>query len=320
MILIIIVLPLFIIRSCSVETEEIPHEAEQEKIKIQVFISKEDIIKEMDLEEYVKGVVAAEMPAEFGIEALKAQAVAARTYAVGRMKKIYVPKEDTHNGAHICTDFSHCQAWISKDEAINNWGIAKGRNYWRKIEKAVSETESIIITYENRIINPLYHSNSGGKTENASEVWGGEEVPYLKSVVSRGEESNPFYKATIRINIEDFYSTIESKYPDIEFDSEDILSSIEILEYTTGGRVKTIEIGSIQMKGTEFRQLFSLRSANFTIDKINENIIEITTIGNGHGVGMSQWGANYLSKNGCNFEEIIKYYYSDVKLQKIKNH
>jgi len=320
MILIIIILPLFIVRSCSIEEDQHPPEKEKDdKIKILLYLYKQDKIQEMDLEEYVKGVVAAEMPADFGIEALKAQAVAARTYALGRMQKIYVPKEDTHKGADICTDFSHCQAWISKEEAMKGWGIARGPFNWRKIEKAVSETENIIITYEDKIINPVYHSNSGGRTENANEVWEGKEVPYLKSVISRGEESSPSYKTTIHISSEDFCNTLKSKYPDIELDSENLLDSINVLGYTTGGRVDKIKLGNVEIKGTEFRQLFSLKSANFKIEQGNEGNIKITNLGNGHGVGMSQWGENYLSKNGGNFEEIIKYYYTGVELKKINN-
>jgi stage II sporulation protein D len=316
-IMIIIVLPFFIVKSCSTETEELPPIKQQEGMKIQVFLNKENKIEEMYLEDYIKGVVAAEMPASFGIEALKAQTIAARTYALGRIEKVYVPKEDTHSGAHVCTDFGHCQAWISKEDAIANWGRAQGRNNWRKIEIAVYETENIIITYNSKIINPVYHSNSGGRTENSEEVWEGIGEPYLKSVVSRGEESSLSYKTITEISFKDFCTILKKQYPDIEVDDKDPLSCIEILSYTTGGRVNMLKIGNIELKGTEFRKIFSLKSANFKMEGSKKDIIKVTNFGNGHGVGMSQWGANYLSKYGANCEEIIKYYYTGVELQKI---
>lgn len=320
MLVVIILLPFLIVRGCSREEEPPEEIAEKpEEVMIKVYISSEDRVAEMPLEEYLKGVVAAEMPAEFELEALKAQAVAARTYAYGRMKKIYVPKEDTHKGADICTDFAHCQAWVSEEEARKKWGIFKASRYWSKIEKAVDETAGILLIYDGKIINPVFHANSGGKTENAEDVWAGSNAPYLRSVVSNGEEASAQYKYTVSINIEDFVSTLKKEYPDIKLNEKDVLSDIEILDYTEGNRVKTMRIGNIELKGTEFRKLFSLRSANFTIEKGDKNTLRITTIGNGHGVGMSQWGANYLAKNGGVFEEILKYYYQGIDFTTISD-
>ncbi|MCX7749085.1 MAG: stage II sporulation protein D [Clostridia bacterium] len=314
MIIIIILLPLLIVKGCSVQNEPSLPNPTGKDIMIKVYFVSDNEVKNVPLEEYVKEVVAAEMPADFEIEALKAQAVAARSYAYGRMLKLYGSKENNHQGADVCTDSGHCQAWVSKENAKKNWSIFSASKNWNKIERAVKETEGIILVYDTKVINPLFHSNSGGRTENAEEVWDGVQVPYLRSVFSYGEDSCSEYKTTVEIPVTDFIQKLKGKYPDSQVDEEDILQDIEFLGYTTGNRVKTIRIGSVTMKGTEFRQLFSLRSANFSIECDDNSLIKITTVGNGHGVGMSQWGANFLAKTGGGYQEILKYYYEGVKL------
>lgn len=319
MFMVLIVLPLLIVKSCDITNENGVSKNGKLQLKIKVYIASQKKVVEMPLEEYVKGVVAAEMPAEFGMEALKAQAVAARTYAIGRMEKIFTSKEDVHDGADVCTDSGHCQAWESKKDAMKGWGFFKGLKYWSKIERAVKETENIVIEYNQKVINPLFHSNSGGKTEDAEDVWDGVEVPYLKSVISRGEENNADYENYILISKKDFCSKFKEKYPNIKLTQKEPLKDLKIINYTVGGRVKTIKFGNLTLKGTEFRKLFSLKSAKFKIEQKDKDTLKITTLGNGHGVGMSQWGANYLSKNGGSYEEIIKYYYKGVELNTIKN-
>lgn len=316
---VVILLPMLIIKGCGPDVVEEPPAREIEEIRIKVYIASEDRVEDMYLEEYLKGVVAAEMPAEFETQALMAQAVAARTYAYGRMMKIYTPKDDKHSGADICTDSLHCQAWVSKADAIKKWSIFSAGRNWRKIENAVAETKDIIITYNGAVINPVYHSNSGGMTENAEEVWGGKAVPYLRSVPSGGEEDSPAYMREVSFKIADFCGILKKEFENIKLDEKDILKGIKILERTGSGRVKTIRVGNVDLKGTEFRRLFSLRSANFNVEKDGKDKLKITAIGNGHGVGMSQWGANYLAGNGATFEEIIKYYYTGVELDRIKD-
>jgi stage II sporulation protein D len=284
------------------------------EIEIRVYVKSEDKVEKMELEEYITGVVAAEMPAEFAFEALKAQAIAARTYAYGRLKGIYRSIDNAHEDADICTDFTHCQAWISKEEAMRQWEASNAGAYWDKIKKAVEETKGIILLYGGMVANPVFHSNSGGKTENAEEVWNVSPVGYLQSVVSEGEDLSPVFKTVVKISPEEFHNTLKEKYPDIKLDKNNIAGEISILEYTEGGRVKRMKIGNKEIKGTEFRGLFSLRSANFELGKDEDGMIEITTYGNGHGVGMSQWGANNLANNGKSWEEIVKYYYAGIEI------
>lgn len=341
MVVIIIILPMFIVKSCSFTTtgEKAPKsvnredqsmnekqgltqgksEYEGDRVKISVYIEPEDKVEEMWLEEYVTGVVAAEMPAEFAFEALKAQAVAARTYAYGRLKGIYKDKDDIHANADICADFKHCQAWVSKEEALERWDSSSADEYWNKIKKAVEETKGIIILYQGVIANPVFHSSSGGRTENAEEVWDVDPVDYLKSVISKGEEASPSFETILKMSTSEVYKTLKENYPDMKANQNNIFEEMKILERTYGGRVKTIKVGNIEMKGTDFRRIFSLSSANFELSKNKDGMIEITTYGNGHGVGMSQWGANSMAKSGKTWEEIIKYYYLGVELDTISN-
>lgn len=336
MTMVIVVLPLIIVRGCSTVAEELiplddnqppPEEIEEkdevlydEVLYLDVYIANKDKIKKMPLEEYLIGVVAAEMAVDFEIEALKAQAVAARTYAYGRMKKIYAnTNADAHNGADVCTDSGHCQAWIDKADALKKWGEKNGEKNWDKIKRAVTETKDIIISYEKKVINPLYHANSGGATENSENVWEGVEVPYLKSVKSKGEDACSNYEVITTFKEEDFISAFKSELPDLQIDSENIIDQIEILNRTDSERVDKIKVGDVTLKGTDFRRILDLRSTNFSIEEGETGEINITTIGHGHGVGMSQWGANHLAKDGKNFKEIIKYYYKGVTLDNIQN-
>lgn len=317
MLITIIVLPLLIVKGFQVAPEVIKPSGVEKDINIRLFIKAENIIKEIPIEEYVKGVVAAEMPAEFEPEALKAQAVAARTYAYSRYKKLYITDDHAHDDADVCTDYAHCQAWVSKQEAMDRWGSETAEGYWGKIEKAVDDTKGIIITYDNSIINPVFHSNSGGRTENSEDVWSGSAVPYLKSVVSEGEDASSEYKSEVLLTDKEFYDKLKGQYPDIQLNEKDVLKDTKIIDYTEGTRVKDIKVGNITIKGTDFRTLFGLKSALFNVERDAGGKVKITVTGNGHGVGMSQWGANYMAKKGSSYEDIIEYYYTGVALSAI---
>jgi len=310
--LVIVILPFLIVRGCG-HTDIDNTNDNKDGLKINVYIAKENRVEEMYLEEYIKGVVAAEMPVTFDIEALKAQAVAARTYTLSKMEQYSKSREDAHKGADVCSDHAHCQAWISKTDAAKKWSFFSRSKNWSKINSAVESTEGIIITYNGKITTPFFHSNSGGKTENYEDVWEGSSIPYLKSVESPGEDVSPEFKATVSFESDEFKEKLIESYPEIELKKSRLTEDIKIMDYTKGGRVKTLQIGNVKLKGTDFRKIFSLRSANFTINE-DKGKIYITTVGYGHGVGMSQWGANNMAKNGNSYEEIIKYYYTGVDL------
>jgi len=251
-------------------------------------------INELEINEYLIGVIASEMPASFNIEALKAQAIVARTYA---LKRISENKK--------LTDTVSTQSYKDNNELKIIWGNNFNK-YYTKIKEAVMSTEDIVLMYNNNYIDAVYHSTSNGKTEDAINVWGND-IPYLKSVDSNTDINASSYKRDVSFSYEklsNILNTPITKYSDF------------ILERNSSGRINNVKINNIDIKGTTFRSLLSLRSTDFTIELTDEKII-ITTFGYGHGVGMSQYGANGLANLGYSYEKILKHYYQGVTLKKI---
>ncbi len=265
-------------------------------------------IEEIKLDEYLCNVVSAEMPVDFEMEALKAQAVVARTYT---MYKI-IHNAGKHEGADICDSASCCQAWVTKDYRLSKWDEDKKNDNWNKICTAVNETIGKIITYNNEPINAFFHSNSGGTTEIPLNVWGGSGYPYLQVVETLGEDEYSQYKSELVISNQELLSKLKEKYNDIQINFDE-LNSIEVLERTESGRVRTIKFGNKNLSGVETRTILGLRSTNFEVITEGENI-KFNVIGYGHGVGMSQTGADALAKQGYNFEDIIKHFYTGVEI------
>ncbi|KNF09705.1 stage II sporulation protein D [Gottschalkia purinilytica] len=281
--------------------------------KIKVYNEKTKKVEEIGLEEYVVGVVSSEMPAAFHEEALKAQAVAARTYAISRVEKFKNGHPD-HPQAPLCTGV-HCQAWMSKEELKQVHGDKWMEEYWGKLQAAVNDTKGELITYNGQLISePLFHSTSGGKTEASEEVFAAAH-PYLKSVTSPYEEEAPKFKSVITMTFEEFIKKIKGKYPKVNITKENVTEKIKVSEKTSTGRIKKLVIDGNTIDGTVFRNLFGLNSTNFKINLSKDNI-KIQTLGYGHGVGMSQWGANGMGKNGKNYKEILKHYYTGVDIKK----
>lgn len=266
--------------------------------------------EKIPLDEYLYGVVSAEMPASFEEEALKAQAVVARTYTLYKIQNNNGKHKDQN--ADICDSASCCQAWISKEDRFDKWNEDERESNWNKIVNAVNGTQGKIVTYNGQVINAFFHSNSGGTTETPVNVWGGSGYPYLQAVQTDGEDAYSQYKSEVTLSKEEFVEKITAEHKDfkIDFSQKDC---IKIKEYTDGNRVKNIQIGNLELSGVEVRNLFSLRSANFIVS-INEDNIKFEVIGYGHGVGMSQTGADSLAKQGKNYEEIIKHYYTGVEI------
>lgn len=282
--------------------------------KIKLLHNSTGEVEELDLDTYLLGVVSSEMPANFEEEALKAQAIVARTYTLYK-----IINGSKHENADICDDSKCCQAWITKEDRLNKWNEEERESNWKKIEKAVNSTKGKIIMYEGKPINAFFHSNSGGITDTASSVWGGTNYPYLQSVETSGEDAYTQYSSEITVSKEEFISKIKEYHSDfqIDFNKE---NQIEILEYTEGDRIKTIKVGNLNLSGVEIRNIFGLKSARFEVKIEGENI-KFNVIGYGHGVGMSQTGADSLAKQGKNCEEIIKHYYTGVEIVEInENH
>ncbi|NLY45598.1 MAG: stage II sporulation protein D, partial [Tissierella sp.] len=266
--------------------KEEPMVVEEKKVdRIKVYNTNTKKTESMPLDEYVKGVVAAEMPAAFHIEALKAQAIAARTYAISRSIKFENGHPD-HPDAPLCTK-EHCQAYLSLDDLQKIHGDSWVEDYWGKIEEAVDSTESLVIYYEGELVEPLYHSTSGGMTEDAINVFA-VDSPYFKAVESPYEEGSPRFRTVLNLTVDEFINKLKNKYPNIKIDKDNFHEKIKLVEKTGSGRVKKIAIDNEIINGRDIRDLYGLDSTNFTIvfDK-KLSLIEIETYGYGHGVGMS---------------------------------
>lgn len=268
-------------------------------------------VEQVKIDDYLCNVVSAEMPADFDNKALEAQAIVARTYTVFKILN------KKHSNADICDSSTCCQAWISKEDRLSRWTEDKRESNWEKISKAVKNTTGKIITYNNQPINAFFHSNSGGITEIPVNVWGGTGYPYLQSVQTSGEEGYTQYASEIEFSEEELTNKLKEKYSDISIDfSND--DEIKILEYTESKRVKTVKFGNHQISGVEARTILGLKSTNFEISK-NNGKIKFSVKGYGHGVGMSQTGADAMAKQGSSAEEIIKHFYTGVEIKDINS-
>ncbi len=266
-----------------------------------------DQVTEMALSDYLWGVVAAEMPAAFEPEALKAQAVAARTYALRKAEA----GSANHPDADLCTDHTCCQAYITPESAAANWG-ENAAFYTEKITQAVQETRNQVIRYDGELINAVFHSSSAGSTLDSVEVWGGN-VSYLKGVESPEGEEVPNYHSETTIPLEEFTSTFLGAYPQADLSGAPE-SWFSAPDTTASGAVRAITVGGVSVKGTQLRTLFSLRSASFTVSG-SEAGVTFQVTGYGHGVGMSQYGANALAKEGKTWQDILAWYYTGVKIE-----
>ena len=276
---------------------------------IKLLHTKTNEVEEVALDTYLCNVVSAEMPADFEKEALKAQAIVARTYT------IYKINNKKHDNADICDDSTCCQAWISKEDRLAKWEENKEEK-WNKIEECVNETKGKIITYDNQPINAFFHSNSGGKTELPVDVWGGgSNMPYLQVVETAGEDGYTQYNSEVELTNEEILEKLKGKYSDIQIDFNNA-EDIKIVEYTSSGRVKTIKFGNHEISGTEARSIFGLKSTNFEVIK-EDGKIKFTVKGYGHGVGMSQTGADSMAKSGSSAEDIIKHFYVGVEIKDV---
>ncbi|KYH33606.1 stage II sporulation protein D [Neomoorella mulderi] len=282
---------------------------------VRVYFHQNGDIKILPLEQYITGVVAGEMPANFEPEALKAQAVAARTYTLKKIEEARNKPDDRHPGADICTDPAHCQAFADDSLLRQRWGFF---NFWRyksKIQEAVRATQGMVLTYQGKLIDPVYHANSGGRTESAAAVWG-RDLPYLQSVPSPWDKEAPRYHDTISFTLEELDRKLGVNLTSVPAAAlaPSGGTAMKVLEKTPTGRVKTIKIGNKTFAATELRQLLGLPSTDFTWQVQGDRMIFNTT-GYGHGVGMSQYGADGMAREGKNFADILTYYYRGVKIE-----
>ena len=283
-------------------TPDIPNAKNDNDVSVRLLISGQ--VETIPMGDYLCGVVSAEMPASFELEAMKAQVVAARTYT---LHKIHV--EPTHENADVCADSTCCKAYNSASELMEKWGSDYSA-YTSKVAAAVSETDGVYLKYGGEPILAVFHSSSSGQTETSDNVWG-KALPYLKSVYSpETEEEVPNYISSVTVSHEDFKETLRANWA-VSF-GDDPGGWVENIVYTDSGRIDTVSIGGIAISGKDLRALFQLRSTAVQI-QITENDVVFVTTGYGHGVGMSQYGANALAKEGRDYVEILNWYYADVE-------
>lgn len=266
---------------------------EQENLKeIEVTIHRSNgRIIHLPLEEYLIGVVGAEMPASFPIEALKAQAVVARTYSLKKMQE----------GKKL-TDVVSTQSYKDNNELKTLWKSSY-ETYYQKVKAAVEDTRGLALYYDEKLIDAVYHSTSNGKTEDSMYVWGNE-IPYLKSVDSSWDKESSSYLKQVS---KDFLLVLQL------LGIKEERANIEILSKDNSGRVLEVKVGNKIFNGVEFRKLLELRSTDFELSIENEKLV-ITTRGYGHGVGMSQYGASGMAKEGYHYDEILKHYYTGISI------
>lgn len=268
---------------------------------------------ELSIRDYVIGAVLAEMPATYREEALKAQAVAARTYAIRQREKQRLAPDPLLLGADISNDSSKFQAYFTPEQAKDFYGSGY-EAYFQKAAEAVDGTDGLALFYEDEPIVAAFHSNSGGMTESAETVWGSP-VEYLVPVESPEDKNSPTYLEEEIFTEKEFHKKLEKELPDGDF-SVPAGEWIEIKETSPSGTVTEMLAGGEKLSGTKFRKIFSLRSANFTVVyNADEKQFCVTTKGYGHGVGLSQYGANAMAENGSDFREILLHYYTGAEIK-----
>jgi stage II sporulation protein D len=297
-ILAIIFIP-YIIVSLFIRTDDIKFYY-KEGMNVRVKREQTNTIEVVPFEDYVVGVLTGEMPVNFELEALKAQAVAARTYVMKKMS-------DNRNKDYDIVDTVQNQVYISDEELKDKWKD-KYQERINKVKRAVLETKGEYLSYNGKVIEAFFFSTSVGKTENSEEVFK-ESLPYLRSVDSTwDEEVSPVFNDSKEYSLQEFFERLNLKYSD--------QINVEVLNTTSTGRIKNIKINGKKFTGSEVYKNLNLRSTFFEINQVGSNVI-INTKGYGHGVGMSQYGALAMAKKGYKYDEILKYYYQNVQIEKI---
>lgn len=275
---------------------------------VQLAVKNGDAVEIMALDVYLQGVVRGEMPASFELEALKAQAAAERTYIYYQLA---AGRKEAHPNADVCTDPSCCNAWLSEEAAREKWG-GDFDGWESRIEEAVAATDGQVALYDGQPILAVFHSSSAGKTAGAGDVWSGD-MPYLRSVDSpEGEETVPNYYSAAEFTAAEAKALLAQAHPELTF-SGGPDKWFGAVEKDESGRVGTVEVCGAPLRGVEVRRIFSLRSACFTIDAAADRVTFRVT-GYGHGVGMSQYGANELARQGRTWQEILLWYYADITI------
>lgn len=293
-----------------------------ESITLKIYKAEEGRVVEIEMEEYLTGVVSAEMPASFHPEALKAQAVVARTYALRKSAAGGGDGCQSHPGADLCTKSTCCQAWEDENTALHKWPAEEAASYMERIREAVSSTRGLVATYRGDLISAVYHSTCGGKTEAATEVWrsSGTEHHYLQSVECTYCRHSPYYESEVALTFTAYAAALGSEKEVLPVLAEDQAPLLEVVERSPSGRNLLIRVGrpGRLYSGNKLRELLGLPSTQFTWRVEGDKII-FSTRGYGHGAGMCQYGANGLAGEGKDYLGILKYYYQGIEVESCRS-
>lgn len=307
-ILVLLLLPGLLVRGCNWSGSRVPDIDPQ---LIRVYNHHTQELMELALGEYLMGVVAAEMPASFELEALKAQAVVARTYALRRLRTLGGGGCERNPQADICTDHTHCQAWLSKEAAMARWSFFQQNSLWAKIGQAVGETKGYYVTYNGRAIDAVFHSTCGGGTENSEDVWSNRH-DYLRAKDCQYCLDSPRLTETVRMSQQEVAECLG-----VSAQSLNLRDAVR----TASGRIIQVNVGGgTTMRGLDFRTKLGLRSARTTWlrePQGNSFTYTFTAQGYGHGVGLCQYGAHGQARAGASFQDILKFYYTGVSLDRV---
>lgn len=299
--LIIIVITVLLIPIFFVQNNNISKDQTYNEPHIKLYLSEKDKIIELLLEDYIIGAVAAEMPASFEIDALKAQAICARTYAFHKL----LEDKKYPGGANLSDDINSCQAYISKEEFYRRHPGYK--DLYKKVREVVEQTRGEIMIYDDEPIDALYHSTCGGRTESAINVWE-KNIPYLRSVKCRYCKQSRHYEGVQVFSVQDFATSLGVN---------NIQPQIQVSEKTPSGRVKKIKINDKELSGEQLRHILGLPSTWCSF-KVNAQQVNIESRGYGHGLGLCQYGANGMALEGKTYNQILKHYYQGIKLSRLK--
>ena len=288
--------------------QPVPSPGERDAGRTLRLLGRDGQVTELAMGDYLWGVVAAEMPAAFEPEALRAQAVCARTYSLWKL----AAKSHEADGADICADSSCCQAYLSREDAAQRWGEGTAGTYTAKIAAAVADTDGQVLTYEGAPIQAVFFSSAAGATEDAAAVWG-KSLPYLVSVDSPEGDEVPNYRSTVTLTAEQVKKAAGEAGLGCDLSGEPS-GWFQNLTRTASGRVASVELGGAELSGGAVRSLFALRSACFDVSE-QDGLFTFSVTGYGHGVGMSQYGANAMAKEGLGWREILAHYYTGAEIQ-----
>ncbi|MBQ5824735.1 MAG: stage II sporulation protein D [Clostridia bacterium] len=277
---------------------------------VKVFMREDDLVLSITAEEYLIGVLAAEMLPTYHEQALCAQAVAAYTYLLYKKSEQEKSPDASLKGAYLSNDTSTHQGYLTEEERAEKWGD-KADSYEKKLTKAVEAVKGKVITYEGKPIIAAFHANNCGVTQSAETVWGNA-VPYLKSVNSVGDKLSPDCIKTVVLSASEFSQAVGTLQGcELSGASDTWIKNVETDE---NGYVQSLEIGGAKITGLKARDVLGLRSAVFTVETQDDGL-RFTTQGYGHGVGMSQYGADYMARQGSTWQEILKHYYTGVEIE-----